>query len=71
MMVLFQAFLYFIPMYCLWAQFKYMRLEDTYTGRNIGLFLIKVILICIFMVLFAYGGYEVLNWAYYIDHVEV
>lgn len=71
MMVLLQAILYLLPMYCMWAQFKYMRLENTYKSRNIGLFVLKVLFLCMVMVALSYGGIEVLNWAYYIDHVEV
>ncbi|WP_317395742.1 hypothetical protein, partial [Faecalicoccus pleomorphus] len=71
MMVLLQGILYMLPMYCMWAQFKYMRLENTYKSRNIGLFTIKILFICLVMVALSYGGIEVLNWAYYIDHVEV
>lgn len=71
MMVLLQGILYMLPMYCMWAQFKYMRLENTYKSRNIGLFTIKILFICLVMVTLSYGGIEVLNWAYYIDHVEV
>lgn len=71
MMVLLQGILYMVPMYCMWAQFKYMRLEHTYKSRNVGLFTLKVLFICLAMVALSYGGIEVLNWAYYIDHVEV
>ena len=71
MMVILQGLCYLLPMYCLWAQFKYMRLENTYKGRNIGLFAIKIIWLCLVMTGLSYGGVEVLNWAYYIHYVEV
>ena len=71
MMVILQGLCYLLPMYCLWAQFKYMRLENTYKGRNIGLFAIKIIWLCLVMTGLSYGGVEILNWAYYIHYVEV
>lgn len=70
MMVALQAILYLIPMYCMWAQFKYMRLENTYKARNIGFFMVKILFICALIVLINYGGIEVLNWAYYINYTE-
>ena len=66
-----QGILFFIPVYCMWSQFKYMRLENTYKGRNIGLFAIKIIWLCLVMTGLSYGGVEILNWAYYIHYVEV
>lgn len=71
MMVLLQGLCYLFPMYCLWAQIKYMRLENTYKGRNIGLFVVKILWLCLLMIVLSCGGVEVLNWAYYINYVEV
>lgn len=67
---LFQGLIYLTSLYCLWAQFKYMRLENTFKSVNIYLFLIKVIGICAVFVIFSIYGQTLLEWVYYLNYKE-
>ncbi|MGM9947733.1 hypothetical protein [Floccifex sp.] len=56
--VVFQAFILMVPLYCLWAQFKYMRLEETYKARWIFTYIFKICFVCSLMFVLSYFGYE-------------
>lgn len=70
MVYLLQAVLFLIPMYCMWAQFKYMRLEKTYKGINVFTFLIKVLFICFVMVYLSIYGFDFINLVYQVEYKE-
>lgn len=53
---LLQTLLLITPLFFLWRQFKYMRLENTYPARNVGFYIVKTILLCLFMAVFAIFG---------------
>lgn len=38
---LLQTLLLITPLFFLWRQFKYMRLENTYPARNVGFYIVK------------------------------
>lgn len=40
---LLQAAVMLLPLFIFWGQFKYMRLENTYKARNIGLYVLKML----------------------------
>ena len=66
-----QGIFYMIPMYYLWAQFKYMRLEDTYKGRNLGFFAAKVIFLVVLNAGIGYFLPYMLHKAYHVKRVQV
>ncbi len=66
-----QAILYMIPMYFIWAQFKYMRLEDTYKGRNLVSFTIKVIFLVLLNIFIGNVLPYALHKAYHVKKVQV
>lgn len=61
---LMQAALMMIPLIILWGQFKYMRLENTFKARNIGLYVIKMLLWNILVLGAGIFGYPALYSAY-------
>lgn len=65
-----QGILFFIPVYCMWSQFKYMRLENTYKAMNIITFAIKVLFICVVMVFLAIEGFDFINFVYQVEYKE-
>lgn len=65
-----QGILFFIPMYWMWAQFKYMRLENTYKGYNVVTFSIKVIIICAFVAYISMSGFDFINLVYQVEYKE-
>ncbi len=64
--VILQGILFFASFYLVWAQFKYMRLEDSYKANHIVLFAFKIIFVCIIMLGLSYGGYYMIDFAYYV-----
>lgn len=65
-----QGILFFIPVYCMWSQFKYMRLENTYKAMNIITYVIKVLFICFVMVFLAIEGFDFINFVYQVEYKE-
>lgn len=65
-----QGILFFIPVYCMWSQFKYMRLENTYKAMNILTYAIKVLFICIVMIFLAVEGFDFINFVYQVEYKE-
>ena len=65
-----QGILFFIPVYCMWSQFKYMRLENTYKAMNIFTYAIKVLFICIVMIFLAVEGFDFINFVYQVEYKE-
>lgn len=64
--VILQGLLFFSSFYMIWAQFKYMRLESNYKARNIVFLWIKVLFVCAIMLGLSWGGYALLDMAYYV-----
>ena len=64
--VILQGILFFVSFYVVWAQFKYMRLEDSYKANNIVFFCIKIVFVCLILVALSAGGYYFLDAAYYV-----
>ncbi len=64
--VFIQGVLFFASFYVVWAQFKYMRLEDTFKANHIVLFAFKIVFVCAIMMGLSYGGYYALDFAYYV-----
>lgn len=52
--------------YLVWAQFKYMRLENSFKADNIIFFWIKVTFVSILSIALGYGGYVLLAVSYHI-----
>ena len=65
--IVMQFIVLFIPCYCLWAQFKYMRLEDTFKARWIVTYMFKILVVCAVMFGFAYGGFELIKIAFQLE----
>lgn len=65
-----QGILFFIPVYCMWSQFKYMRLENTYKAMNIITYVIKVLFICFVMAFLAIEGFDFINFVYQVEYKE-
>lgn len=65
-----QGILFFIPVYCMWSQFKYMRLENTYKAMNIITYVIKVLFICFVMAFLAIEGFDFVNFVYQVEYKE-
>lgn len=65
-----QGILFFIPVYCMWSQFKYMRLENTYKAMNIVTYVIKVLFICFVMAFLAIEGFDFINFVYQVEYKE-
>lgn len=63
-----QGILFFLPVYCMWSQFKYMRLENTYKAMNVITFVIKVLFICAVMVFLAIEGFDFINFVYQVEY---
>lgn len=56
----------FYTFYLILAQFKYMRLEDTFKADTLIFFWIKVIFVSILSIGLGYGGYVLIAFAYYL-----
>ncbi|MBD5424082.1 MAG: hypothetical protein HDR44_03035 [Allobaculum sp.] len=55
-----QTILLMIPLVTFWSQFKYMRLENTFKARNIGTYIVKMVLTMVILTaLGAYGAQTV------------
>ena len=65
-----QGILFFIPVYCMWSQFKYMRLENTYKAMNIITYVIKLLFICFVMAFLAIEGFDFINFVYQVEYKE-
>lgn len=63
-----QGILFFLPVYCMWSQFKYMRLENTYKAMNVITFVIKVLFICAVMIFLAIEGFDFINFVYQVEY---
>ena len=48
-MLVLQALIMIVPLYCMWAQFIYMRLEDTYKARWMVTWILKITICCSLM----------------------
>ena len=70
MVYILQAILFFIPLYCMWSQFKYMRLENTYKAVHVVTYVIKVVLICVILILLSTKGYDFINLVYQVEYKE-
>ena len=70
MVYILQGILFFIPVYCMWSQFKYMRLENTYKAMNIITYVIKVLFICFVMAFLAIEGFDFINFVYQVEYKE-
>lgn len=66
--VLLQALLYFFSFYVVWAQFKCLRLEETYKGRNLITFWIKILIISALFILTASAGFRWIHALYFIKY---
>ncbi len=71
MIVLLQTILYIASFYCLWAQIKYIRLENEYKARNMIFFCVKFALLCVLFLLFAYYGNELIHNVYFATHTVI
>lgn len=65
--LLLEALLIFSSSYILWAQFKYIRLEDTFKARWIITYLLKVIVVCAFVLGLSYFGFGFIDQVYFAD----
>lgn len=68
---LLQSILFFASFYVEWAQFKYMRLEDSYKANNLIFFWIKVILICVILLFLSSQGFQFINNVFYVNNTMV
>lgn len=66
LIVIFQALSYFASFYVAWAQFKSMRLDDTYKANNLFLLWIKIIFVCAILFGLNFGLYFALKKAFYV-----
>lgn len=66
MTVTLQIVVFFVSFYVVWAQFKYMRLENTYKANNLINFWIKTICVCLLLIGLSFGGFYCMNRAYYV-----
>ncbi len=71
MIVFLQTMLYIFSFYCMWAQFKFIRLEDTYKANSVLFFCIKMAFLSIFVLLISYFGYDFIHMAYFVSDVNV
>ena len=62
-----QCILFFIPIYALLAQFKYMRLENMYKASHISIYLFKVFFVCLILYILSQKGQAFLYWFYHLD----
>ncbi len=57
---------YLAAFYVVWAQFKYMRLENHYKATKIGFLWFKIILVCLLLVANSLGFVYLVNMVYYL-----
>lgn len=67
--VVLQGFIFMVPLYCLWAQFKYMRLEETYKAQWLVTYCFKILFVCAFMFLISYFGFEGIKIVFQINTI--
>jgi hypothetical protein len=65
---LLKGFLMAVPVFFLWQQFKYLRLERTYRAANIFTYVLKIIFILALMMVFCVEGYPFLYRVYQMDY---
>lgn len=63
---LFEGVIMFASFYVTWAQFKYMRLENSFKANTMIRFWIKIVLVCIILIGLSFGGYCAIKYAYYL-----
>ena len=61
---LLQAIIFMIALYYQWAQFMYMRLEDTYKAAWMITWILKIILCCTILFTFSYNGFDAIEQIY-------
>lgn len=64
--VILSGLVMFYTFYLVCAQFKYMRLENSFKADNMIFFWIKVIFVSILSIGLGYGGYRIIALAYYL-----
>ena len=69
--ILLGFFVIFTSCYILWAQFKYLRLEDTFKARWIITYLLKVLFVCALVVGVSYFGFDFIDQVYEVSSAKV
>ncbi|MDD7281765.1 MAG: hypothetical protein PUH10_07265 [Erysipelotrichaceae bacterium] len=64
-----EGIILFFPCYCLWAQFNYMRLEDTFKARWIATYVLKVIFVCALMYGISSFGFDFIKVVFQIKDI--
>lgn len=67
LLVVDQIACYFAAYYVVWAQFKYMRLENHYKAGNLVFFWIKVVFVCLMLVAMSLGYAYLIEKVYYLE----
>ncbi len=65
--ILLEGLLIFSSSYILWAQFKYIRLEDTFKARWVFTYVLKILIVCAFVLGLSYFGFSFIDKVYQID----
>lgn len=65
--LLFQGILFIWPVFCMWSQFKYMRLENSIKAYHIVTYVFKTLLVCSFILGLGYYGFEFLDMVYQVE----
>ncbi len=69
--MLIEGFIIFVSCYNLWAQFKYLRLENTYKAKWMVTYIMKILFVCAVVIGTAYFGFNFVGTVYQIDKTIV
>jgi hypothetical protein len=65
-----QGMILFMPLFALWQQFKYMRLEDHYKASFLFTYVLKNIIWIALMIFLSVKGFEFINLMYRVQYVS-